>query len=180
MLFIITVSIPNAFYTSLPRFPEPHTNTHTHTHIQNITCIHMLVTHICLIRCFLPLPPAFFCLVLYFLLHSHALLCVHPLLYGDDILIYTSPNIFTNVLPTTKYICGLVRCNMWLCVWNHSDSVLQSSYTYECVCCLHTYTTSHLPSRVIHPFIHPSRPYSHPSVYPFYTHIPIHVSKLTA
>lgn len=157
------------------------THTHTHTHIQNITCIHMLVTHICLIRCFLPLPPAFsvWCFIFSFTLMRYfvfILCCTATTYLSTQVQTYLQ----TYYQQQNIYICGLVRCNIWLCVWNHSDSVLQSSYTYECVCCLHTYTTSHLPSRVIHPFIHPSRPYIHPSVYPFYTHIPIHVSKLTA
>lgn len=180
MLFIITVSIPNAFYTSLPRFPEPHTNTHSypkhhmHTYVGNTHLSYSLFFYLSLLLfsvwCFI----FSFTLMRYFVF----ILCCTATTY-----LSTQVQTYLQTYYQQQqniYICGLVRCNIWLCVWNHSDSVLQSSYTYECVCCLHTYTTSHLPSRVIHPFIHPSRPYIHPSVYPFYTHIPIHVSKLTA
>lgn len=73
MLFIITVSIPNAFYTSLPRFPEPHTNTHTHSYPKHHMHTYVGNTHLSYSLFFFTSP---FCFFLFGALFSPSLSCV--------------------------------------------------------------------------------------------------------
>lgn len=159
-------------FTRLSPAFQNHIQTHTHTHIQNITCIHMLVTHICLIRCFFYLSLLLFsvwCFIFSFTLMRYFvfILCCTATTY-----LSTQVQTYLQTYYQQQqniYICGLVRCNIWLCVCGITLIAFCRVVIHMSVYVVYIH--------IQHPIFHPES-YIHSYIHPVHTSIQAYIHSI--